>query len=140
MIADSGFESLDHTADLKIRAWAPDLRGLIEQAARGMISLMVEGNPSPVRHVKLTGSGEDAEQTLVDCLREILLLPELSELYPVEVAVTQADGRCAVCTVGVVPIAEAADIAAGDIKAATYHDIEIRHRGTGLVVEVVFDV
>ena len=135
---EAGFESIEHTADLKIRAWAPDLRGLIEQAARGMIDLMVDGNPAPQRHVQITGQGRDAEETLLDCLREIHLLAELEGLLPVTVQVQRADEHSATCLVGVVTARE--DLLGEDIKAVTYHDLRIRREDGGLVVEVVFDV
>ena len=134
----AGFESVEHTADLKIRAWAPDLRGLMEQAARGMMHLMVEGNPAPQQHVQIIGQGRDAEETLLDCLREIHLLPELEGLLPVSVDVQQADEHEASCRVGVVAARE--ELLGEEIKAVTYHDLRIRREGDRLVVEVVFDV
>ena len=135
---EAGFESVEHTADLKIRAWAPDLGGLIEQAARGMIDLMIEGNPAPQQHVQVTGTGRDAEETLLDCLREIHILPELEGLLPVTVHVRHADPNRVTADVGVVPMGD--ELIGEDIKAVTYHDLRIRREDEGLVVEVVFDV
>jgi SHS2 domain-containing protein len=137
---EAGFEALEHTADLKIRAWAPDLRGLIEQAALGMVSLLVEAPLRPTSHVEIRGAGENAEETLVDCLREILLLPELEGLMPVSAQVLDAHERGARCSVGVVPVEAAAEHRGQDIKAVTYHDLRIRQLGDRLEVHVVFDV
>ena len=34
-----GYREIEHTADWELKVWAPDLRGLLEQAARGMYAL-----------------------------------------------------------------------------------------------------
>jgi len=138
--SEAGFEPLEHTADLKVRVWAPDLRGLIEQSARAMIGFMVQGTPAPTSHVVIAGTGEDAEQTLVDCLREILLLPELEGLMPVVAEVLEADERGCRCSVGVIPAAQGDERRGEDIKAVTYHDLRIREARDHLEVEIVFDV
>lgn len=139
-MSESGYEQLPHTADLKVRAWAPDLRGLIEQAARAMIDLLVHGQPEPAQQVEVRARGHDAEETLVDCLREILLLRELRGLLPVTAEVPEADERSARCLVGVVAVADAPQLQDADIKAVTYHDLAVRREDDRLVVEVVFDV
>ena len=69
-MAEAGYEVVEHTADLAMRVFAPDLRGLIEQAARGMIDLMLGEIPPPRREVEVVGEGASAEELLVDCLRE----------------------------------------------------------------------
>lgn len=139
-MSESGYEQLPHTADLKIRAWAPDLRGLIEQAARAMIDLMVHGRPQPAEQVEVSAQGHDAEETLVDCLREMLMLQELKGLLPVSAEVAQADERSATCRLGVVKVSDAPELQDADIKAVTYHGLDIRRERDRLVVEVVFDV
>ena len=35
----AGYRELEHTADWELEAWADDLPGLLEQAARGMYAL-----------------------------------------------------------------------------------------------------
>ncbi len=36
---ESGYKEIEHTADWELEVWAPDLLGLLEQAARGMYAL-----------------------------------------------------------------------------------------------------
>lgn len=134
----AGHEAVDHTADLAVRAWAPDLAGLIEQAARGMLGLMVASPPPAEGRVEIVGEGADAEDLLVDCLREILALWTVEARLPVSVEVREISDRRATCSVGV---AEAgAATGAQEIKAVTYHDLEVRQTAGGLEVTVVFDV
>ena len=105
-MAEAGWEQVEHTADLALRAWAPDLRGLIEQAARGLIALLIEGEAPPAEStVEIRVQGDSAEELLHDALREVLLLAPLEGLAPVSVRVTAAEegGRrwwWAWCSVG----------------------------------------
>jgi SHS2 domain-containing protein len=136
----SGHESVDHTADLAIRAWAPDLRGLIEQAAIGMLDLMLDDRPEPGRQRDIVGEGQSPEDLLIDCLREILALVNIERLIPVSVEVTEVDDDRARCSVGVVAMGDRPVAPAQEIKAVTYHDLEVLEVQGHLEVTVVFDV
>ena len=136
----TGHEAVAHTADLAIRAWAPDLAGLIEQAADGMLGLMLGSRPRGNASAEVVGEGRDAEELLVDCLRETLALWTVDGRVPVSVAVVNiADGR-AVCEVDVIDGALGHEAPGQEIKAVTYHGVEVTRTGTGLEVTVVFDV
>ena len=136
----AGHEAVEHTADLAIRAWAPDLARLIEQVAEGMLGLMLGERPEPVETVEIAAEGHDAEELLVDCMREILALWAMDALLPVCVSVRELQKQRAVCEVGVVPREQAAGGIEQEIKAATYHDLEIVRTDDRLDVAVVFDV
>jgi len=140
--AESGYEAVEHTADLAIRAWAPDLRGLVEQAARGMLDVMLDLDAAPPArgHREVVGEGPEPEELLVDCLREILALLQVEGMVPVSVEVSQVREGRAHCRVGVAPMEEARDALAREIKAVTYHGLEIARREGRLEVTVVFDV
>ena len=75
-MAEAGWEQVEHTADLALRAWAPDLRGLIEQAARGLIAAD-RGAAHHYNAVKSACRSDSAEELLHDALREVLLLAPL---------------------------------------------------------------
>ncbi len=140
MMQQRGHEPIEHTADLAIRVWAPDLRGLVEEAALGMIDLIVENPPAATRTVERQCQAETPEDLLVECLREVLLLIELEGLVPVDVDVAMDDEATARLQVHVVPVSEAGDSLTGSIKAVTYHNLEVRETDRGLEVEIVFDV
>jgi len=139
-MAEGRYEIVEHTADLAVRAFAPDLAGLIEQAALGMIDLMLADVPPPAREIEVVGEGASAEELLVDCLREVLLLIDLEGLVPVGIEVLDIDEGRARCRVGVLPVPAARALLEQDIKAVTYHGIEVRESAEGLEVTVVFDV
>lgn len=141
VMADSGFEQVEHTADLALRVWAPDMRGLIEQAARGLVRLLLpDGAPPPERTIELRVEGSSPEELLHDALDEVLLLAPLEGLVPVGVEVTAADQRAATLQVGVVPLRARPGLDLQEIKAVTYHGLEIVSTERGLEALVVFDV
>ena len=77
MICDSGFEVMDHTADIGLRVWSTDWRKLFETAARGMISLVID--PGVVeKNIKKSFQieGFKLEELLLVFLREILYIME----------------------------------------------------------------
>jgi len=137
------FEQIEHTADYAIVARGSDLRELIENAGRGMISLMVEAEAvAATRQVHFTAGADSPERLLQQCLRELLYLEEDEGLVPVQftVAGLSADELAAECQGGVAPIDQARPHLLGEIKAVTYHDLNIVATPEGLEVQVVFDV
>ena len=137
------FEQVEHTADYAIVARGSDLRELIENAGRGMISLMVEAEAvAATRQVEFTAEADSPERLLLQCLRELLYLEEDEGLVPVQFTVVglSADELVAECQGGVAPLDEARPHLLGEIKAVTYHDLNIEPTAAGLEVQIVFDV
>ena len=137
------FEQVEHTADYAIVARGRDLRELIQNAGRGMISLMVEAEEvTATRQVDFTAEADSPERLLQQCLRELLYLEEDEGLVPIEFTVTDLcdDPPEAKCTAAVTPIDQAHPHLLVGIKAVTYHDLHIVATPEGLEVQVVFDV
>ena len=137
------FEPVEHTADYALVAWGGDLRELIENAGRGMISLLVDSRKlAPSREVAFSVRGDSPERLLLECLRELLHLEEDQALVPVAFDVRRFDAGelRADCHAGVVSLDEARPYLLGEIKAVTYHDLRIQSLPEGLQVKIVFDV
>ena len=137
--ASAGYEELEHTADLRLRAWAMDLPGLFTEAALGLGALLQCRPPaSPVaarRTVHLRAG--DAESLLVTWLSELLYLNETQALF-----FSQFDLRLAHDEDGALTLAAAMRGVAGcparrSIKAVTFHDLSISSRPSGAVEAVV---
>jgi SHS2 domain-containing protein len=131
-----GFREIAHTADWELEAWAPDFAGLVEQAARGMMALSrVRLEDGPRQQHVLTVQGVDREALLVNFLSELLFVSETERIGfdAFEIKLTQD---------GLEAHAHGAPIAAQEkeIKAVTYHNLEIRCSLDGLRVNIVFDV
>ena len=135
------FEQVEHTADYAIAVRGRDLRALIENAGRGMISLLVEAaSLEPQRQVHFGATADSPERLLMNCLRELLYLAE-EGLIPVRFAVDDLDEAelTAQGQVGVVNVGEAGEHLLGSVKAVTYHDLTIASGPEGLQVQIVFD-
>ncbi|MBU0493133.1 MAG: archease [Chloroflexi bacterium] len=136
---DAGYQSLDHTADVSLRVWAPTLPALFEQAARGMMAQMLDVSAVPLtqrRRVCVTAL--DRESLLVEWLNELLYRREV-------------DGETLVraCVVRLSDTELEAEVEGGvaasagvfhPIKAATYHDLVVREVPAGYAATIVFDV
>lgn len=137
----SGYESLDHTADLALRVWAPDTRELIEQAAAGFIGLMVDPDTvEPEREIAISATGAGPEELLVGWLNEILFAFDAQGIAPAyaEVdAVTDDEVRGRLYGQAFDPLHhEVRNV----FKAVTYHDLVVKRMGDLLEVSIVFDV
>jgi SHS2 domain-containing protein len=132
----SGFREIEHTADWQLEVWAPDLPGLLEQAARGMYSLAgarLEQGSRCIRLLEITA--EDAETLLVRFLSELLYLQERENLGFDEFEFDLRENSLVVNLSG-------ARLASWgkEIKAVTYHNLKVRASPRGLDVNIVFDV
>jgi SHS2 domain-containing protein len=136
-----GYEILDHTADLSLRAWGADLRELIGQAAAGLLALIYRDEPgAAAERREVTVTADSPELLLQRSLRELLYLMEDEALAPVTVEVASAEGESVHLRVGVKPLEAVRSLLRLEIKAVTRHGLEIRSSATGLEVTLVFDV
>ena len=132
----AGYREIEHTADWELEVWAPDLTGLLEQAALGMYSLAdITLQPQPRIRKSFELTALDEESLLVDFLNELLWYGEDMGLAFDEFDLTY--DRCLLCAeIEGGPIA----FIGKEIKAATFHDLKIRRGARGLEARVVFDV
>ncbi len=132
----AGYFEIEHTADWALTVFAPDLAGLLEQAARGMTSLSgVALLPEPRGVRVLSVVGYDPEHLLVKFLTEILYFGEEDGIGFDEFAVT-LDNLSLTATLTGAPIASQQK----EIKAVTYHNLHIQTTDRGLETTIVFDV
>ena len=132
----AGFREIEHTADWELEVWAPDLCGLLEQAARGMYSLCgahLHDQPREQRVFSLEAI--DSESLLVEFLSELLYYGEMEELgfdrYELEISAGNLYANLGGARLAAL---------AREIKAVTYHNLAIRRDEDGLSIKIVFDV
>lgn len=132
----AGFQEIEHTADWSLRVWAPDLAGLLEQAARGMYSLLgIELAEDELVSRKLALEADSPETLLVDFLGELLYYAE-RERFAFRHFFFDLDGLRLKAVLEGSPILAQSK----EIKAVTYHQLEIVGKDNGLQAEIVFDV
>ncbi|MHB0988348.1 MAG: archease [Bellilinea sp.] len=136
MTMRSGYKEIQHTADWALQVWAPDLTGLMHQAALGMIALMgARLNPEGRLERTLIVNAGDNEGLLVAFLNSILYEMELDSIGFDQFDL-KLDGLRLQARLSGAPLLELQK----SIKAATFHNLVIRPVEAGLETTIVFDV
>jgi SHS2 domain-containing protein len=132
-----GFREISHTADWALHVWAPDVKVLFREAARGMYALMaVRINDEPRLDYEIVLAGEDLESLLVAFLSELLYYFEQEKIGFDSLAVEIQPAALHVKASGGKIVGEIQK----EIKAVTYHNLQIIQTPEGLEVTIVFDV
>lgn len=131
------FEELEHPADWKIRVWGQDHKALFRNAALAMYAMMGKKQATGPRVSReVTVEAVDYPSLLVAWLNELLFYSEVHAEVFDEVEVHHISPERIEATVqgyeGKTELSK--------IKAATYHELEIRKTPEGVEATVVFDV
>ncbi len=131
-----GHREIEHTADWELEVWAPDLPALMEEAARGMYELMgVEVSEESRCHRQIELLADDREELLVSFLGELLFLVEDEDLAFDGFLLTVDDTSLVARLEGGSIVSRSKEI-----KAVTYHRLEISETKRGLETSIIFDV
>jgi SHS2 domain-containing protein len=133
---DAGYREIEHTADMELHVWAPDESTLLVQSAHGMYDLsktILAGTPRVVREFNIHYL--DRESLIVDFLSELLFYGEDEGLGFDTFRIALDQGICT-CRATGAPISSHGR----EIKAVTYHGMEVSETANGLEVRIVFDV
>lgn len=131
------FEEIQHTADWAIRVCASSPEALFECCASGMYSLLKvkKSNESPEIQKKIHLQGVDLESLLVSFLSDLLFFYETERVVfnwmRLRIQNNELDGELRGFFIESIQ---------EEIKAVTYHQMEIKQNAKGLSVTVVFDV
>ena len=131
-----GHRELEHTADWALEVWAPDMAALLEEAALGMYELMGVGHGTGPRcRRRVVIEGADRETIIVELLSDLLYLLESEGLAFDRLNVSEESGRLVASLEGA-PVRTPGK----EVKAVTYHALEIRDTPQGVATTIVFDV
>jgi len=135
------FRTVEHTADIGIEVKADSLPELFEAAARGMFSLITDltlVSSVVTREVEIDSG--DLEELMFKWLNELLFLlgTELLLFSRFDVRTLREDRLEA--AVGGEGLDLAKHEVMAEMKAATYHDLEIRDDDDSWFARVIFDV
>ena len=135
------FEVLEHTADIGIIAYGADLKQAFANAAKGMFSLITElkdVKEAESRIIELTSP--DLESLLVAWLNELIYLFDVENILFKRFEVTSlSDTHLKAKILGEKAEPSRHELKLG-IKAATYHMLKIEKEGSGIRVQVIFDI
>lgn len=135
-----GFSEFDHSGDIGIEARGRDMGELFANAARGLFSLMLCCSAQPVLARRVNVASTSWEELLVDWLSEIIARSSAEGEVYADVSIER-----------IVPYLIEADLLGEkidpekhelrfEVKAATYHGIEVYSDGDELRARVIFDL
>lgn len=131
------FEILEHTADLKIKAYGKTPEELFENALSGMSSVQKTESPAGEKiTAKIKIESADAAALLVDFLSEALTQSQINKAVFYAVKFSKFSGTALEGEIEGVKIAEFDE----DIKAATYHGAEIIQKAGVYETTVIYDI
>ena len=137
-----GFRELDNiTADLGIEAWGPDIEGAFANTVQGLASLLSD---LPDKDQPLTRTiqieGESLPSLLVRFLNEIIFLEETEGFLPGRVSDLAISGNTLKAVLSGATFDPEIHTMNAQVKAATYHGLEIDQTGQKVTIRVIFDV
>ena len=134
-----GFEHIEHTADVGIRAWDNTLEGCFEQTTLGLLDIMGAWKPGSGERVSIELDARDRIALLVDWLSEVLYLQDTRDAVVCAVGIEElTETRLR----GYVELTERGDdsLDGTAVKAITYHQLEIAKDPDGWTARVYVDV
>jgi SHS2 domain-containing protein len=135
------YSIIDHTADLGIIVRGAGIRDLFEEAARSLTHLMVRANPAKgTTTVKLSVTGCDSADLMVRWLGEILYLLEVENRVVIHMGIDSISPSRLNATLKTVPFDPNTDEILYEIKAVTYHQIEVAEKGDHWEARIIFDL
>ncbi|MCP3176020.1 archease [Desulfuromonas sp. KJ2020] len=137
----SSYRLLEHTADMGIEATAATLEDLYAQAAKGLIAIIFGNTSGPAlrdRFIELDGS--DLADLLVRWLNEILYLVEMEHFLPCQFTLDPIQNHHLRGKVRGFHFDEERVQAEREVKAVTYHQLEVRRQAAGWLARVYVDL
>ncbi|MDQ7842791.1 MAG: archease [Armatimonadota bacterium] len=134
------FEVIEHTSEAGIIARGRTLPEVFANAAAGMLSFII--SPESVRPVesrRIVVTADDREGLLVAWLNELLILLNGDGFIPREFRIEELEATRLQAEVRGEPVDPGRHRFRLDVKAATYHQLEIGRDG-GWYARVIFDV
>jgi SHS2 domain-containing protein len=138
------FEVLDHTADIGLIVYGENLKALYENAAEGFFHLITELNKVKTRvtrtiQINLSEEGS-LERLMVDWLSELLYLHDVENLLFKEFTVESIGKEGLKGLAKGEPFREEVHVIKTEIKAVTYHGIEVREEKGKWRAQVILDL
>lgn len=135
------YQPIEHTADIGFKVWGKTVPNLFENAAFALTDSMVaSGQLEPDKTVFVRLKAESLEELLVAWLEEILFLFETQNFVGLRFQVSSADLKDFKAVVHGAEWDEAKQPLKTQIKAVTFHELEISQREGRYETRVILDV
>jgi SHS2 domain-containing protein len=135
------YQLIDHTADFGIHVFGNDLKDLFENAATALYDMITElerVTGSDTQKIQVTG--EDRPDLMVNWLREVLFLWTGRYQLVKAVKILSLSEHELTAEVKTEAYTPERHIIKHEIKAVTYHQIQVYESGTAWEAEIILDV
>ena len=134
------YKLIDHIADFGIHVFGNDEKQLFEHAALAMFELLVEaGSPGECRQHQVSIEGNDWPDLMVNWLRELLYLwTGQQTILRSTIVEDLTEQRISAC-VSLEPFQKEQHNILSEIKAVTYHQIQVGPVGNHWEAKIIFD-
>ena len=134
-----GYKILEHTADVGLLAEAGSLEEVFVEATRGMAEIAGVWQPGRGDEIVISTEGGDLGSILVDWLGEVLYVHDSQNYAIRSVNVSSVSQQGARGRIEVAPLDANPDEGV-QIKAVTYHQLEVVNEDGRWTARVFFDI
>lgn len=132
---------LDHTADLRLEVKGSNPVDLFEKAGRALVHIMLDPIPSNGRDIKkISLFGDDFSDLIVRWLTEILYLFEGEHLVTTDINIDSLSSTTINATLKTLPFDPMQYDILREIKAVTYHQIDVTQKDGVWKARVILDL
>lgn len=132
---------IDHTADIGLHVFGKDLAELFTTAAHALSDIMIEGRPVKTNQsLSLRVVGLDWPDLMVNWIRELLYLWSGKDLLVCKTNIRKIEPHMLDAEIIVDPFNPKRHSVKAEIKAVTYHQIEVGQKESGWEAKIILDV
>ncbi len=135
------FTPFEHTADVGLFVQAANVNALFAEAGRGLLSILVDDPQEvrPERELTIEVPGTQLDYLLFDWLSELLFRFESERLLLAEFDVSIGENGLSAKARGEV-FEEGRHHLAHEVKAVTYHQLEVKQTPDGWQARFILDI
>jgi len=135
------YKFINHTADVGIKVWGESLESLFENAAYSMFDILTELDKVKVKEsLGVEIEGKRTDELLADWLRNLLYKFNGEGYLLREFNIEEISKKDLKAKVGGEKLDLSRHTLKTEIKAVTYHGLEVKKTSQGWEAQVIFDV
>ncbi len=135
------YEVWDHTADIGLIIYGEDLQALFENAGEAFFHLITDLKKVRRRiERRIHIDGESLDRLMVDWLSELLYLHDVEHLLFKGFKIESVGEEGLRAIVKGERFQEGVHVIKTEVKAVTYHRIEVRQKDGGWRAQIIFDL
>ena len=135
------YKLIDHTADFGIHVFGSDPKELFINAAQAVFDMLTEIDAlKGLERADLRVAGDDWSDLMVNWLRELLYLWNGRELLVKKAHIQSVSESELAATLELDPFDPDRHVIKMEIKAVTYHQIQVKSGPDGWEAKIIFDI